>query len=72
MSEPKSLSYAALREMLDNLTIAVGPFLHLKPTRVLVHPSRYKLALKVLRGSRWHHKHTARWHYLVRRGARKC
>jgi len=69
MNAPKNLSYDALEEALNEMMGNVAA--SLTPTKLLVHPSLYRIALKVLRGAGWHHKHTARWRYLVRRGARK-
>jgi hypothetical protein len=76
MNETKNLSYAALEEALLNIQgelLQANRRLCLTPTKLLllVHLCNLKPALKILRGAGWHHKHTARWRYLVRRGARK-
>ena len=74
MNETKNLSYAALEEALLNIPgelLQANRRLCLTPTKLLVHLCNLKLALKVLRGAGWHHKHTARWRYLVKRGARR-
>lgn len=42
-----------------------------EPHYIHIHSNNFWLAAKILRGAGWHHKHTARWRYLVRRGARK-
>ena len=71
-SGPGNLSYAALEHTLNQLMDSYYlQNLSLRPTKLIVRPELYRLALKVLRGPGWHYKHTARWRYLVRRGARK-
>ena len=68
MRKLKNLSYAALEDCLNQVW---DNAYFVTPTRIYVWPEHVKLALKVLRGVGWHHNHTARWRYLVRRGARK-
>jgi hypothetical protein len=41
------------------------------PQYLYIHPNDYRLGMEVLRGAGWHYKNTARWRYLVKRGARR-
>jgi hypothetical protein len=72
---------AALNQLMDTVVCGTGVVKWsvlndpttwtVHPECIHIHPSLYRVALKVLRGPGWHYKNTARWRYLVKRGARK-
>lgn len=54
-----------------NMTNAHGEAIAVRPTKLFVHPSNFKMARKMVLRAYGGYKNTPRWRYLVRRGARR-
>jgi len=68
------LSEAALKDTLaviQAMYCGKGDALALKPTRLIISPTNYKLLRKSVLKSYGGYKNTPRWKHLIRRGARK-